>query len=292
MKSLILVLLASACVGGVRAQDMANVPSSGPLPNLPDDTVVAIFDDGARLTMGEFRQLAAALPEQTRNREVFFRVYAMSRKLAKMAEEDKLDQESPWKEILEYNRLMILAQAKNTMAISTITVDPGAVAKYYAENKDKFKQVRVKAIYIAFGGKAAPTGRKALTEEQAEAKAEKLLAASRHGADFVKLVKENSDDEISRAKDGDFATVRPGDRIPDAMREAVFSLKPGEVSEPVRQPNGYYLFRAEEVTCLPLPEVRDQIFAGLKKERIAAWLKQVEPPVRFPNPQFLATPEK
>ena len=73
----------------------------------------------------------------------------------------------------------------------------------------------------------------------------------------MKLVKENSDDETSRAKDGDFATLRSSDNIPDAFRATVFALKKGEVSEPLKQPNGFYLLRAEEVTVRPLSEVRD-----------------------------------
>jgi parvulin-like peptidyl-prolyl isomerase len=61
------------------------------------------------------------------------------------------------------------------------------------------------------------------------------------GADFVKLVKENSQDEASRDKDGDFATLRYGDNIPNAFRSAVFALKQGEVcSAPRKSPCGRF----------------------------------------------------
>jgi len=107
-------------------------------------------------------------------------------------------------------------------------------------------------------------GGKATTEDEAKAKATKLLADIRGGADFVKLVKENSDDETSKAKDGDFATLRRTDNIPDAIRAAVFSLKQGEVSEPVRQPNGFYLLRADEVRYRPLSQVSRRDLHGLE----------------------------
>jgi len=105
----------------------------------------------------------------------------------------------------------------------------------------------------------------------------------------VKLVRENSDDETSKAKDGDFATLRQNDNIPDAIRAAVFSLKQGEVTEPVRQPNGFYLLRADEVHYRPLSQVRDEIFTQLKQQHYREWLEQTNKAtkVEITNPAFL-----
>jgi parvulin-like peptidyl-prolyl isomerase len=102
-------------------------------------------------------------------------------------------------------------------------------------------------------------------------------------------VKENSDDETSKAKDGDFATLRRNDNIPDAIRAAVFSLKQGEVTEPVRQPNGFYLLRADQVSYRPLSQVRDEVFTQLKQQHYAQWLDQTnrDTKVEFTNPAFL-----
>ena len=111
-----------------------------------------------------------------------------------------------------------------------MVVEPADITKYYDANKQKYTQVRVKAIYIAFSDDASSSagkGKKPLTEAEAKAKAAKLKTALKGGADFVKLVKENSDDETSREKDGDFATLRSTDNIPDAFRAAVFALKQG-----------------------------------------------------------------
>src|SRR5262249_3392931 len=119
-------------------------------------------------------------------------------------------------------------------------------------------------------------GKKPLTDADAKAKAEKLLALIKGGADFVKLVKENSDDETSREKDGDFATLHFADNIPDAFRSSIFSLKQGEVSAPLKQPNGYYLLRAEEVTTRKLSEVRDDIYNELKNQRYNEWMGKMD----------------
>ena len=100
---------------------------------------------------------------------------------------------------------------------ATATVDPNEIVNYYGKNKESFKQIKVKAIYIPFAD--APSAEdKSLTEAQAKAKAEKLVAQIKGGADFVKLVKENSQDETSKAKDGDFGMFSTTDPLPDAIR--------------------------------------------------------------------------
>lgn len=260
---------------------------SQPLPNLPDEMVVATFEDGAKMTMGDFKRIFAALPPDNQkqaleNRQAFIQQWALMRKLAKLAEEERLDQLSPSKEQLEYYRLAILSQAKLDEAAMHTMVLPSQVADYYESHKDRYRQVRVKAIYVAFGGRR-------MSEADAKAKAGKLAAQARAGADFVTLVRENSDDETSRAKDGEFLTVRATDNLPDAVRDAIFKLKPGEVTEPVGQSNGYYVFRAEEISYRPLQDVRDEIFTELKQQYYAEWVDKARrgATVVYHSPEFV-----
>jgi peptidyl-prolyl cis-trans isomerase C len=297
----VVCLLAFASLGAVFAQTApAPAPPDAPplaLPNLPDDTEVAVFGDGTKFTMGEFRRIYEALPPANqqlalRNRAMWLHQWELVRKLTKMAEDAKLDQQSPYRENLAYTRMNILANAQIAAAMNQMVVEPAEIVKYYDANKRKYTHVRVKAIYIAFSDDApagsAHKGKRPLTEAEAKAKADKLLAAIKGGADFVKLVKENSDDETSREKDGDFATLHVSDNIPDAFRAAVFALKQGDVSEPLKQPNGFYLLRAEEVTLRPLSEVRDEIYNELKSIRSDEWLRGVdrEAQVRILSPEF------
>jgi peptidyl-prolyl cis-trans isomerase C len=260
---------------------------SAPLPDIPDETVVATFDDGVKMTLGEFKHLYAVLPPDNQqqamhDRPAFLKQWALMRKLAKSAEDEGLDKLSPSKEALEYYRLVILSQAKTNSALMQITVLPSDVTAYYEANKDRFKQVRVKAIYIGFGGKN-------VTEAAALAKAEKIRSQIRAGADFTNLVKQYSDDETSRTKGGEFATLGIADNLPDAVRAAVFQLKQGEVSDPVRQSNGLYLFRAEQISYRPLAEVRDEIFSELKQRRYGEWLAKTngDAVVVFNNTAFI-----
>src|SRR3954451_5090545 len=148
-------LLAFVCLGAAWAQTAPpaiapGAPAAGPaLPDLPDETVVAVFGDGTKFTMGNFRRIYSALPPQNqqmalRNREQWLHQWELLRKLTKMAEEGKLDQESPYKETLAYGRMNVLATAQINAAINQIVVEPGDVVKYYDTNKQKYTQVRVK----------------------------------------------------------------------------------------------------------------------------------------------------
>jgi peptidyl-prolyl cis-trans isomerase C len=292
------------CLSAIWAQTSATQPLPPPapaavptIPDLPDDTVVAALDDGTKFTMGDFKKIYAALPPDAqqmalRDRKMFLDWWSGMRKMAGMAEKQKLDEESPTKESLEYARIQILAAAKMNEVLKTGTVEPAEVLKYYNEHKEQYKVVKVKAIYITYSDDPPGTttkGKKPLTEAQAKAKATKLLTEIRGGADFVKLVKENSDDETSRAKDGEFLTLRINDNVPEAVRTAVFALKKGEVTEPVKQQGGFYLLRAEDVSYRPFSQVRDDIFTELKQKHYQEWVEKMnkENKVQLLSPEFL-----
>jgi peptidyl-prolyl cis-trans isomerase C len=242
------------------------------LPNLPDETVVATFDDGVAMTYGEFKRIVSVLPqanqtEALNNRAEFLHQWALMRKMAKAAEAEKLDQLSPAKEALEYYRLVVLSQAKMDKEARQTVVLPSEVEKFYQDNQDRYRQTRVKAIYVGFGGQK-------VTEAAAKAKASLIVAEARKGVDFVKLVQSYSDDAASKAKDGDFLTLRDTDQLPPDVRAAIFRLKEGEISDPVRQSNGFYIFKAEKVDVRPLLEVRGDIFTELKTKKYTEWMQQ------------------
>ena len=253
---------------------------TAPAPAAPAPAMPTLPDDGTKFTMADFKAFYAVLPpahQQTalRDRAEFLHQWAVLRKLTKMADEKKLATQSPYKEAIEHARMQVLVQAMINEQLNSFVIEPAEIVKYYEANKNKYGQVKVKAIYIAFSDDASSTsagkGKKPLSEAEAKAKAARLLAQIKGGADFVKLVKENSEDETSREKDGDFATLHYSDNIPDAFRTAIFKLKQGEVSEPLKQPNGYYLLRAEQVSQKALAEVRDEIYNELKNQRNTEW---------------------
>src|SRR5215475_13155166 len=256
MKQIPLVVLVAACA--LCAQTSAPPPPANePSP----DTVVASYN-GKKLTYGELKGFLMVLPPAQqqaamRDRKTLVHEYFLMQHLAELAEKEKLDEKSPMKEQLEYNRRFLLMNAKLNQVANTIQVTDDAVQKLYEANKDKYSQVKLKVLYVSFSSNPDATAgaKKTLNEDQAKAKIEKILADIKGGADFVKMVKQHSEDTTSAEKDGDFGVMRKSDNIPEAIRNVVFSLKAGEVGGPVRQPNGFYLFRADEVTVRNFQQV-------------------------------------
>jgi peptidyl-prolyl cis-trans isomerase C len=255
-----------------------------PISKLPAETVIATVD-GEKVTAGELQAVLRGMPEQIQkqaesNRRVFVEQYAVLRRLAEDAKKAKLDQASPWKEAIEYGTMQVLYQASMQKKSMETVVPLDDINKYYESHKQDYHQVKVKAIYLPFN--AAPVsqadskGKPLLTEEEAKKKAEDLVKQARGGADFVKLVKENSGDPNSAAKDGDFGYIHQNDPIPADIKKAIFAAKLGEVTEPIRQPNGFWIFRIEETGIQPLSDVKSHIIEELKGQIIGKWLQDLK----------------
>src|SRR5580658_1166480 len=127
-----------------------------------------------------------------------------------------------------------------------------------------------------------------LSEAEAKAKVDELRKQILAGEDFGKLAKDNSDDKSSAAKDGDYGIISHNSPYPEPVKQAVFALKQGEVSEPVKQANGFYLIRAETVVIQPLAEVRPQIIEEQRNARFNEWIKGVQArfTVKVDNPAY------
>src|SRR5580692_253510 len=123
------------------------------LPKLGDDDQVCVFDDGTPLTAGQLRGFATALDPgkqlmAVQSPESLINEIAFMHKLASLAEKEKLDQQSPAREQLAFNRMLFLTQMKAADALTKTEVDPKEILTYYNLNRNKYKQVKVNAIYI------------------------------------------------------------------------------------------------------------------------------------------------
>ncbi len=268
---------------------------------LPPDTIVATVD-GEEIRAVQLQVIVRNLsPGQAesalQNPQLMVEQFGLMRRLAMMAEKAGLDQKSPLKEQLAYNRMMALAPAQLQAREDEMQVTREEVESFYQRNQDRFTTARIKLIYIPFSpnsGQKGPDGKPILSEAEAKAKAESLYAELQKGADFVKLVKEHSGDAASASKDGDYGTLRQSDSLPEEVKAAVFGLKAGEVSRPVRQPNGFYIFRADEVLVEPLEKVRSEVTNGLMNGRVDNWVQSITKSlqVRIPDEKLFtgATP--
>jgi len=261
---------------------------------IADDTVVATVA-GKKYTAGEVRALTDSLPPEKRafmltdpanglNQILIFKY------LESEAEKEQLDKRSPYKEDLEYQRMLLLVQAELYITRGKIVVNADDTQKYYHDHTEDFQQASVRVIYVAFSSGQVKSERKILSEPEAKAKIEDLRKKLVSGADFATLAKENSDDKDSAAKGGEWGIVKRTSNQPASVKNAIFSLKPGAVSEPVKQPNGFYLFKVDEFTTQPYDEVSSQIVEKLKQDRFDQWYKDIANrfAVKVENKDFFA----
>lgn len=85
--------------------------------------------------------------------------------------------------------------------------------------------------------------RQTATKEQqsaAKLRADSIYNALKHGADFAELARKCSDDKASAVKGGDLSWISKGQTLKE-FEEKIFSMKPGEMSQPFVSPVGYHI---------------------------------------------------
>ncbi len=146
---------------------------------------------------------------------------------------------------------------------ATVVVDEDALLEYYESNLARYstpEERRARHILVA------------IDEETDETKAEEVITrlAGRlsDGADFAELARENSDDTGSAPDGGELGWAAPGAYV-EPFEAALFELKTGEVSEPIRTQFGYHLIQLEEVrpgTQKAFAEIRDELLEQLQRQ--------------------------
>ncbi len=277
----------------------AQAPLQLPITDLPADTPIAM-SDGKPITAGEIRRLLESNDPQLnamakQNPEAFLSNVVFLRYLAAEGEKIHIADQSPWKEQLQIYHDRIVFTAMVNRIREEYNVPDEDVADFYARNQSRYEQARIKVIAIGFcPSEPKTTGN---TDEDIKAKAQWAVAhagcASKHteqqahdlafglvgkirgGGDFVKMVAQYSEDPDSKATEGDFGLVTRDNSFKQEIKDATFSLKDGEVSNPIRSGNFFYIVKIKEKAVQPLSNVREAIVGELKQKHFTEWLEGV-----------------
>ena len=160
-----------------------------------------------------------------------------------------------------------------------VKVSEKSIIKYYKENQKEFWQEgKVKARHILF---IAERGSSEKIRREKLQQAKKILLKLRKGNDFAKLAMKYSED-ISASNGGDVGFVGRGKMVPE-FEEAVFNLKPGQVSDIVKTEYGYHIIKVEEVLpgkTLTLKDVKNRIhkilFMQKQKQVYDDWIDELK----------------
>lgn len=119
------------------------------------------------------------------------------------------------------------------------------IADFYEENKNDFRlEQKAKARHILI-----KVDEKAGTEavESAKKKAEGIVAEAKAGSDFASLADKYTEDPAGKGNGG-YLGEFTRQKMEKPFSDAVFSMKPGEVSNPVKTDSGWHIIKLESVS--------------------------------------------
>ncbi|MBI2817141.1 MAG: peptidylprolyl isomerase [Acidobacteria bacterium] len=303
----------------LRAQDETQAPAASKpadsgsadaqTPVGPDEVVMTIGD--TKITRKDFDAITQALPPEaataftTMGKKGFAERYANLVSLAKEGEKQKIDESPVFERMAAFQRMMLLAQ----LTVSQILVNMGPlsgdeVSYYYTTHQLDFQQVKLRGIYIPFSNDAAKPGSRAdakskqptpksakqLTEAEAKAKADALRNRVKAGESMATLAKKESDHPTA-ANGGDFGFVRRG-QFAQQIDSVIFNLEPKQISLPVKDRFGFFIFQVDEKRVQSLEDAKAIIENGLRQQRVGEMLNKVQSQQEVTyNPRFFDEPE-
>ena len=251
---------------------LATPAPQGPFAAADPNRVVATIG-AEKMTAAQFDSIVDGLPQQYQAqargpaKRQFMDQLVQIKVLAKEAVVMHLDQLPQTQQQISFARENILANLAGKAMVDASHVDDAAVQKYYDDHKGDFQSASAHHILIRFKGSPVPLkdGQKDLTEEEALAKAQEIEKRLKAGEDFATIAKAESADTGSGAQGGDLGTFKHGQMV-KAFEDAVFSLKEGQISEPVKTQFGYHIIRLDKLETKSFAEARPEIEAKLKPE--------------------------
>jgi peptidyl-prolyl cis-trans isomerase D len=149
----------------------------------------------------------------------------------------------------------------------TIQISDAQVQSYYNAHRDEYRTPeRVHARHILLSIANKPKDEVPKIQAQAEALDKQIKA----GGDFAELAKKNSQDPGSAQKGGDLGWVSRGQMVKN-FEDAVFTLKPNEISNVVTTEYGFHIIQVLEkqpAHSQTLDEVKPAIIATLKNQNV------------------------
>jgi peptidyl-prolyl cis-trans isomerase C len=260
----------------------AESPTAPPMPAIPPEKVVIAVGEQT-LTFAQFQAIVDALPEQYRNAARGPGRRQLADNLVRiivLAQEGKrrgLDKTPVFQTQADFQTRNILAAITADRMTKELKIGDAEVHTYYDAHKNEFEQVRARHILIRMQGSPVPVkpGQKDLSDADALAKAQELRTKIAGGADFANLAITESDDTGSGAKGGDLGFFRRGQMVP-SFEQAAFSLKPGELSEPVKSQFGYHIIKVETHESRTFEEVRPELENKMRPEATQKAMKDLE----------------
>jgi len=265
---------------------------------------VVVKIGGKGYSAEHLERLRSSLPEQFKqniahmNNKAFVDTYANLLALSNASEKIGLLEQEPFKSQFEFNRLNFLAQIYLSQINSTLSINDEEKKQYYEDHLANYSESNVSAIHVEYDPLpelAERAGREPVGEQDAWAESEKLLLSMRQGAEFADVAKEHSDDKLTANSGGVVGWLSPDSDLAPTLKKAIFELKPGQVSQAIKDGGKFYIFKINEVRAKTYSEVLPDILRKIQSAKVQEKLEEIRVtmPVEFTDVDFaLAMPAK
>lgn len=173
----------------------------------------------------------------------------------------KLDKDSAIQKLMKPEIQRAMLQRMYDVEIMGPVIPEKDIRDYYAKTA---KQVLIRDIVFKLPQPADPA-----QEDSLRQKAMDVYHRIRRGESYLEMARQFSEDPKT-AFNGGLMGVLQYTRSDDPVLNAVFSMKAGAVSEPVRNKSGFHILKVEEIQPrerLPYEKAKDQIRGQLERER-------------------------
>lgn len=144
--------------------------------------------------------------------------------------------------------------------------------EYFAKN-----DVKLDASHILLTTTDPKTGKPMDAKQKAEVKkkAEEIYKKAKSGEDFAKLAKEYSQDPGSKDAGGSLGEFPKGAMVPE-FEKVAFSLKDGEISQPVETQFGYHIIKLNKRIKLNFNDVKNTLKQELTQKNMQELIAKIQ----------------
>ncbi|MEJ2116149.1 MAG: peptidylprolyl isomerase, partial [Gammaproteobacteria bacterium] len=168
----------------------------------------------------------------------------------------------------EQVKLAYVELKEEDLANSIIVSADGARAIYDSQ-AERYRTPELRKVRHIMFKVSGELGVDAVEWDEAIEKAEMIIKQLDNGASFAELAEKHSEDNLSANKGGEMGYIAPGDFTSKALEDALYALKVGGHSKPIRTNQGVQILQLDEIKASEqesFESVREKIINERKRQ--------------------------
>ncbi len=249
----------------------------GPLPAEETEPSAEVLDAFARSRGAEESPWETGRPSYigTEGRELARRDIARERVLAERARERGLHEDPAIAEELARQPLLVSRELADNHVQEQVTVTNEDIEAWYEANPDRYTRPARAEFQFLFERVESADDEEAARERLAQRRSRVV----EDGESFVALVAEQEGLDPEEVTESEVSLTGRAGQYSEEIDNLLFSLEPGEISEPTRTQHGWHVVRLLDRTeeqRIPLEARRVQIESQVRRAKLADFRRQAE----------------